>query len=112
MVLFLTSSLTTFFLMEEFLKKFVKKIKQYLTMITALIGWTLFFLIILGTRGVRCSKIKLNRLCFYLPTEHEDIVIISKMEIVSCSGQIFAVVFSKCLSTETPTQIFMALIHP
>lgn len=54
----------------------------------------------------------LSKLCFYHPAEHEDTVMISKMEAVSCSGQVVAVVFSEHLNTETPTQIFMALIHP
>lgn len=34
------------------------------------------------------------------------------MEVMSYTAQIFAVVFSKCLNTEAPTQTFMGLIHP
>lgn len=111
-ILFLKSSLTTFFLMEEILEKFRKKIKQDLTMITTIISWILFFLIILEIRFKKKKTWNLKKLCFYLPTEHGDIVIISKMEVVWCSGHIVTVVFSKCFNTETPTRIFMALIHP
>lgn len=31
---------------------------------------------------------------------------------MSYTAQIFAVVFSKCLNTEAPTQTFMGLIYP
>lgn len=55
---------------------------------------------------------KKPNIVFYLHAEHEDIIIVCKMEVMSSTAQIFAVVFSKYLNTEAPTQTCMALIHP